>query len=200
MSDATPLYLPTQSSGAARDVIRLNDENADALTFGVEEEFLLIDPGSGRVTACAADVISAMPSELRGHVSDELLATQLEIATPVCRELGELRHWLARLRRAAGDAAERAGVRLVAAGTAPLGYPGTPPLADNDRYARMAREFGALVEVQGLCACHVHVGIGNRDLAAAVSNHLRPWLPILHALSVNSPFADGRDTGYASWR
>jgi glutamate---cysteine ligase / carboxylate-amine ligase len=185
------------TDAGARDV---DVSHIDALTIGVEEEFLLLHPESGSVVACAAEVIEAMPSDLRAHVRQELLATQIEIATPVCRDLTQLRHWLARLRRAVAEAAERAGARLAAAGTGPLHYPGTPPLARNDRYAQMAREFGALVEVQGLCACHVHVGIKDRDLAAGVSNHLRQWLPVLHALSVNSPYADGRDTGYASWR
>jgi carboxylate-amine ligase len=171
-----------------------------ALTLGVEEEFLLVDPETWQVTARAGDVLAALPEELRSMVRHELLATQIEIATPICHDLDELRRWLVYLRRRVAEAAERAGCRLMAAGTGLLDFPGTPPVAPGGRYARMATEFRALIEIQGVCACHVHVGVDDRDLAAAVSNHLRPWLPVLHALSVNSPFADGRDTGYASWR
>jgi len=172
----------------------------DGLTFGVEEEFLLVDPDSWRVTTRADDVLAKLPDELQPRVRHELLSTQIEVSTPVCRKLDELRWWLVHLRLCVAEAAERAGCRLMAAGTGLLDFPGNPPVAPGDRYARMADEFRALVEVQGVCACHVHVGVGDRDLAAAVSNHLRPWLPVLHALSVNSPYADGRDTGYASWR
>jgi carboxylate-amine ligase len=63
----------------------------------------------------------------------------------------------------------------------------------------MADRFGALAE-KVICGAHVHVGVPDRDEAAAVSNHLRPWLPVLLALTANSPIIAGRDTGYASWR
>jgi carboxylate-amine ligase len=172
----------------------------DALTLGVEEEFLLVDPDTWRVVARADEVLARIPDELHEQVSHELLATQVELATPTCSDLGELREWLVRLREALARAARESGCRLMAAGTGLYEYAGRTPVAPGDRYARMAEEFGELVNVQGLCACHVHVGVENREMAVAVSNHVRVWLPVLHALTVNSPFTDGRDTGYASWR
>lgn len=88
----------------------------------------------------------------------------------------------------------------VGRGTAPLPCAQLPPLAGDGRYAHIADRFGALTQIQGVCACHVHVGVENPDRAVAVGNLLRTQLPLLLAISGNSPFADGRDTGYASWR
>lgn len=73
-------------------------------------------------------------------------------------------------------------------------------MTGKQRYQLMAAEYGALAEDQGVCGCHVHVGVPDADHAVQVSNHIRPWLPALLALGANSPFFDGRDTGHASWR
>jgi NAD(P)-dependent dehydrogenase (short-subunit alcohol dehydrogenase family) len=64
----------------------------------------------------------------------------------------------------------------------------------------MAERFGAIADTPGLCGCHVHVGVPDPETAVQVCNHLRPWLPTLQAMTANSPFSYGRDTGYASWR
>lgn len=73
-------------------------------------------------------------------------------------------------------------------------------MTDHPRYAQMAERFGAIADTPGLCGCHVHVGVCDRDLAVQVCNHLRPWRPVLQAMTANSPNSDGRDTGHASWR
>ncbi|HEV2783956.1 MAG TPA: YbdK family carboxylate-amine ligase, partial [Actinophytocola sp.] len=88
---------------------------------------------------------------------------------------------------------------LVATGSPVLGGPGatTSPGA---RFSRIAGEYAGVVGDYHVCGLHVHVGVPDRDTAVAVVNHLRPWLPALLALSANSPFRHGADTGYASWR
>ncbi len=176
------------------------DQTTHGVTFGVEEEFLLVDPDSWQVTSQAREVIALIPQRLRDHVHHELHLTQVELATPVCSSLTELRDWLAVLRGHLVSAADEVGCRLIAAGSGVLDAGAVPPLTEGERYRRMADEFGALTAVQGVCATHVHVGIGSREVATAVSNWLRPYLPTLQAICANSPFVDGRDTGYASWR
>jgi carboxylate-amine ligase len=172
---------------------------AAPLTFGVEEEFLLVDAATGMAAARADEVAEALDPEVRAQVSREFHATQLEVGTTVCTDLGELRAELVRLRRAASTAAASVGCRLLAVGTAII--EGSPaPVTDDSRYARMAERFGAIADTSGLCGCHVHVGVPDRALALEVCNHLRPWLPILQAMTANSPFSAGRDTGHASWR
>jgi carboxylate-amine ligase len=123
----------------------------------------------------------------------------LELTTAVHTDLHELHGALRSLRRAGAAAAEASGCRLLAAGTALVASP-WPGIADNPRYEHMLDRFGAIAGTPGLCGCHVHVGVPDRELAVQVCNHLRPWLPVLQALAANSPFFAGRDTGYASWR
>ncbi len=180
---------------------------AEAVTFGVEEEFLLVDRRSLRVAPRAASVLALAPEALRVNLRRELLGTQIEIATPICHDLAGLRAELVALRHGLAAAAEHVGCRLVAVGAAVL--PGIAPkgrwvvgrsATPGTREKLMRQRFGAAVDRHGLSACHVHVGLGDLDLAVAVSNHVRAWLPVLQAISANSPFADGRDTGYASWR
>jgi carboxylate-amine ligase len=144
-------------------------------------------------------VVAAMPGGLRRYTRVEFHTSQLEVASPVRTDLADLGEALAELRRAAAAAAPAAGARLLAVGTAPMATP-LPAISAGERYARMAERFGALAGTPGLCGCHVHVGVPDRDTAVQVGNHVRAWLPVLQALTANSPFFAGRDTGYASWR
>jgi carboxylate-amine ligase len=117
----------------------------------------------------------------------------------VCTDLTALRAEIGDLRRAALTAAASLGSQLLAVGTSVVDGP-PPPVTDDPRYARMADRFGAIADTPGLCGCHVHVGVPDPETAVQVCNHLRPWLPTLQAMTANSPFSDGRDTGHASWR
>ncbi|MFI7675718.1 glutamate--cysteine ligase [Actinophytocola sp. NPDC049390] len=168
-------------------------------TFGVEEEFLLADPETGRPVPAATEVLKAAWEEpAPGAVHPELSQTQVEAATVPCATLDELEHELMAGRAHLAAAASSCGVWLLPSGTSPLGGAAEPVDEPRfrdiaDRYAEVARDYQA-------CGCHVHVGVLDRETAVAVSNHLRPWLATLLALSVNSPYHDGRDTGYASWR
>ncbi|WP_432495305.1 carboxylate-amine ligase [Kineococcus gypseus] len=100
---------------------------------------------------------------------------------------------------AAGAAGARArGALLVALGTHPLG--GVPTLSPGSRYERLSERFGLLAREQLTCGCHVHVGVADRDEGAAVLDRVRPWAPVLLALSGNSPYWQGVDTGHASYR
>ncbi|WP_109530377.1 MULTISPECIES: carboxylate-amine ligase [Nocardia] len=164
-------------------------------TVGVEEEFVLVDPATGlpsltnaAVAACACGV----------ELQLELSRCQVETCTPVCANIPEVHRELRRARLSAVAAATRSGSRPLAVGVPIWGPPGGS-MTDTPRYQRMAERFGSLAE-QVICGCHVHVCVPDRDLAVQVSNHLRPWLPALLALTANSPIAEGADTGYASWR
>ncbi len=172
----------------------------DLFTMGAEEEFLLVDPGTGQVVPAVEDVMAHIPQRYAELVQYEFLTSQIEIATPPTGDLAALRESLAELRTVVADAAEKAGVRLVAIGTGALPIAQPPPVVDNPRYRQMLQDFGALGPGPGLCGCHVHVGVPDRELGVQVLNHLRGWLPVLQAITGNSPYADGVDTGYASWR
>ena len=93
----------------------------------------------------------------------------------------------------------RAGARLLAVGLPPT-LPHEFPITDKPRYRDIGERFGMIAHEQGICGCHVHVAVPDRDAAVAVSNRLRPWLPMLLALTANSAIYRNADTGHASWR
>ncbi|USI92446.1 carboxylate-amine ligase [Rhodococcus pyridinivorans] len=168
-----------------------------AATIGVEEEFVLVDPRTGRPLLRSLDVLAAGRT-LGIELEVELSPCQVETATTVCTHLQDLREELRRSRATAADAAARAGCRLVAVGT-PIFEPPSGSVTATPRYQRMAQHYRGVTDGV-ICGCHVHIGVDDRDHAAQLINHLRPWLPALLALTANSPITDGRDTGYASWR
>ncbi|QKG19807.1 carboxylate-amine ligase [Actinomadura verrucosospora] len=173
------------------------------LTVGVEEEFLLADAATGE-TAARADAVLArarsLPERRSGaQFHTELLGTQVEAASAVCTDLAALGRRLAAAREELAVCARREDALLISTGTAPL--PGaSTPTAEGERFARIQELYAGVVRDYEVSGCHVHVGVPDRETAVAVVNHLRPWLPTLLALSANSPYARGADTGYASWR
>ncbi|MEU4244085.1 glutamate--cysteine ligase [Actinoplanes sp. NPDC026619] len=170
-----------------------------APTVGVEEEFLLLDPHSGENVPLAGKVLSALPESVRGQSRLEFRHSMIEMVTPVCTGLAELRQHLVDNRRAAAAAAADAGARLVAVGATPVAEPVLEP-TENPRFHEIARFYGPIAADPAVCGCHVHVGVPDRALAIEVGNHLRAWLPVVQALAANSPLYRGADTGYASWR
>ncbi|WP_336317693.1 glutamate--cysteine ligase [Streptomyces lavendofoliae] len=170
------------------------------VTVGVEEEYLLVDPVSREVSPEAEKVVAHAAVRLGDHVTTELTRYQVEIRTDPHTSLSGLRDELRSARAAVADAAAQLGLRAVSSGAPVLGLRTPPPFTPGRRYARSVATFGALDDEQSACACHVHVGVPDEATAVRLSNHLRVWLPALIALAANSPYWDGRDTGYASWR
>ena len=172
-------------------------------TIGVEEEFLLVDPESGHPVARAREVLAkaaAAPAPAPdAAIHAELLGTQVETATGICHTLGELRDQLWQGRRRIAAAARAEGLWLLATGMPVLAGPPVAPSA-GDRFDRIATMYAGAVTDYHSCGCHVHIGVPDRDTAVGVLNHLAPWLPTLLAVSANSPYGCGVDTGYASWR
>ncbi|MDP9817463.1 carboxylate-amine ligase [Spirilliplanes yamanashiensis] len=170
-----------------------------ALTLGVEEEFLLLDPRDGGNLPVAAEVTAALPAGVRAQSRVEFRRSMLELVTPVCTGLAGLRAELTRLRRAGRDAARTAGAWLVAVGATPVAEPdlGAPPGA---RFDTIRQRYGPVAHDPAVCGMHVHVGVPDRELAVQVVNHLRARLPVVQALTANSPLYRGADTGHASWR
>lgn len=170
------------------------------LTLGVEEEYLLLDPVTGENVPLAAEARDALPAALSHLSRPEFRLSMLEMVTPVCGSLAEVAEQLRTVRRAAGQAAASVGAQLVAVGATPVGEPKLT-VTEDARYKAIAAHYGPIVADPAVCGCHVHVGVGeDRAVAVEVGNYLRPWLPVVQALCVNSPFHAGRDTGHASWR
>ncbi|MDN4159917.1 carboxylate-amine ligase [Nocardioides abyssi] len=164
-------------------------------TVGVEEELLLVDPETREPVPGAQRVLARGSDEL----DRELFRHQVEVQTPPVTDLDELRAQLVRARRLAGEAAERAGLRTAASGTSPL-RGGEPEVTRDDRYLDMAERYGEVARPEGTCGMHVHVAIDSPEQGIAVVDRLVPWLPVLLAVTANSPYHSGRDTRHASWR
>ncbi|OII67173.1 glutamate--cysteine ligase [Streptomyces sp. CC77] len=173
------------------------------ITVGVEEEFFLVDPVTCLPVPLADEVRAAAglePIVDASEVQSELLQSQIEVATPICTDLDEVGGHLLRLRHALGTAAEKNGCRIVAAGTAPFREAAPVPVTECARYLAMRSQAPQLVEEQLVNGMHIHVGVPDRATGVGVLNRIRPWLPVLVAMSANSPLWDGHDTGFASWR
>jgi glutamate---cysteine ligase / carboxylate-amine ligase len=162
-------------------------------TLGVEEEFLLVDPETGRPRAVSQAVL-AVDDDLTGELQQE----QVETGTKPCRTLDELSAQVRATRAVAAAAADRVGVALAPLATSPL--PVEPTLAPSQRYAEISRRFGLTTAEELTCGCHVHVAVESAEEGVAVIDRLRPWLAPLLALTVNSPFWNGEDSGYRSYR
>src|SRR5271165_5732594 len=171
---------------------------AGAITLGVEEEFVLLDPSTGATVLAGPELVRMLGGE--PGIQQELMRFQVETGTGVCTGLDEVGRELIRLRRLAAAAAASLGCRLVASGVAPYRTPGLAAVTDQPRYQELARRYGPEVAEAGTCACHVHVGVPSREAGVQVLARLRPWLAALLAVSANSPIAGGHDTGWASWR
>lgn len=170
------------------------------LTVGVEEEFLLVDAETGRLRPKADDILPDAGTRPSGDIEPELQLSQLETATEVCSTLTEVRRELIRLRRRVIQAAGEAGYRIGATGTHPFSHWTENRVTPKDRYLWAEDRFQQLVRDMTVCGCHIHVGMPDPEATIQVMNRVRPWLPVLLALSSNSPFWTGSDTGYHSFR
>jgi glutamate---cysteine ligase / carboxylate-amine ligase len=177
-------------------------------TFGFEEELLLLDPETREVVAAAPQVLKEFREHGRGRagastasddLEQELFRHQLETRTDPTRAATDAIAQLVTARRTAGEAAAAAGLVVGACGIVPL-RGDRSVVTPNDRYRAMVDTYGEVARGGGTCGMHVHVGIDSEDEGVAVLDRIAPWLPVLLALSANSPFVDGRDSGYASWR
>lgn len=171
--------------------------------MGVEEELLLVDPDSGEPRGTAGAVVaiaaSAAPRDLGADaVDEELQGEQVETATAPCVTTEELDAELRRRRRVAADLARRSGAAVAPLALSPLGT--EPSVGPNERYQRIHDRYGVLAADQLSCGCHVHVELASDEEGVGVLDRIGPWLPVLRALSANSPYWQGADTGYASYR
>jgi len=173
---------------------------SEDFTIGVEEEYQIINPHTRALTQRAGRVLSKARKSLGEQVENELYLSQIEVGTPVCRTLADVRSHLVRLRRTILSAASQNGSTIAAAGTHPFSRWEDQTLTPKPRYQGLEEEYQQLSREEVIFGCHVHVGISDRDAAIRVMNRSRPWLATLLALSCNSPFWMKKDTGYASYR
>ncbi|MXG88561.1 glutamate--cysteine ligase [Nocardioides flavescens] len=190
----------------------------DTRTLGIEEELLVVDPESRTATSRAGAVLRehrrrdlpssgehggedggehGEPSPLDPELFRHQLETRSDPTTDVVRAVGQI----VEARRRAGEAAAALGLAVAAGAASPLGLDEVvPAVTAEDRYRRIVDTYGDVARLGGTCGMHVHVAIESDEEGVGCLDRIAPWLPVLAAVSSNSPYADGRDTGYASWR
>ena len=180
---------------------------SDTYTLGVEEEYQLVQPETRELCGRAGQVLAVAQQAAAGdRVQPEMHRCQIEIATDVCGSLAELRAELQRSRQVVIEAAEQQGVAVAAAGTHPFSCWQEQDLTDKDRYRELAQNLQQVIRELIIFGCHVHVGLNGDqfrqqpEIALEVVNRCRLWLGPLLALTANSPFWQGADTGYDSYR
>ncbi len=170
-------------------------------TIGIEEEYLLVDKESrGLVVDPPKSLIGECEELCGSQVTSELLRSQIEIGTKVCKNVQEARTDLARLRKIIIDVAARHGLAPIASSTHPFSRWAEQKHTEKDRYESLTAEMQAAARRLVICGMHVHVGINDDALRIDLMNQMSYFLPHLLALSCSSPFWEGRDTGLKSYR
>lgn len=174
---------------------------APEFTLGVEEEYLLVDSETRALVIDPPEsLLDEFEAECGDQVTTELLRSQIEIGTKVCRSVAEARDELKRLRSGVIKVAEKNGLSVVAASTHPFSRWSEQKHTQKDRYEALTAEMQGAARRLMICGMHVHVGIGDDNLRIDLMNQFGYFLPHLLALSCSSPFWEGRDTGLKSYR
>lgn len=175
--------------------------NKPEFTLGVEEEYLLVDKETrGLVVDPPSSLLGECEEVLGGQVTTELLRSQIEVGTKVCKNIQEVRTDLCRLRRTVIDVAGRHGLAPIACSTHPFSRWSEQKHTKKDRYETLTDEMQGAARRLVICGMHVHVGINDDALRIDLMNQMAYFLPHLLALSCSSPFWEGRDTGLKSYR
>jgi carboxylate-amine ligase len=176
---------------------------AQSRTVGVEEELFLVDPETRLPSASSPRVLKHAeehePELQPDDLDREFFEHQLETRTPPTESVEELRSQLVRGRRLAAQSAAATGLVTLASGTLPV-HSADPQVTRENRYLDMVGTYGEIARPGGTCGMHVHVYVESPETGVGVIDQLVPWLPVILAISANSPFHQGRDTAYASWR
>jgi carboxylate-amine ligase len=172
-----------------------------SFTLGIEEELQVIDPESRALRSHISEVLDRGKLLLQEQISTELHQPVIELGTGICRNTTEARRDVTRTRRLLVELAREHGLRLAAAGTHPFTHwVDVAITAGNERYEKLVYDLQVVARANLIFGLHVHVGIEDREAAIHLMNGARYFLPHVYALSVNSPFWLGRDTGWKSYR
>jgi carboxylate-amine ligase len=174
--------------------------NGPPFTIGIEEELMLIDAESLDLSQGVEAILAAVPEDIPGYVKPELMQSVLEVATRPCDDLATAGEQLRALRLEVARLAEERGMLIGAAGTHPFALWEEQEIVDRPRYKQLVEELGYVARQELIFGTHVHVAIEGADKAIYVADGVRRYLPLLLALSSNSPFWRGMDTQMMSAR
>jgi carboxylate-amine ligase len=169
-------------------------------TLGVEEEFQVIDPVSRELTSHDQKIVEAANRLLEDQVKAEMHQAVVEVGTRICQDIHQARTEVAHLRRVVSQVAGELGFAIGAAGTHPFSMWQTQLITEHPRYNEIVNELQDAARSNLIFGLHVHVGMPDKEMAIHIANSVRYFLPHIYALSTNSPFWEGRNTGFKSFR
>jgi glutamate---cysteine ligase / carboxylate-amine ligase len=169
-------------------------------TLGIEEEFQLIDPEARELRSHIQQIIEDGKTILQEQLKAELHQSSVELATSICNDARAAREEVIRLRSGLAALAETQGLKIASSGTHPFSHWMDQLITRHDRYATVVEDMQQIARAGLVFGLHVHVGIPDREEAIDVMNQARYFLPHLYALSVNSPFWLGQNTGLKAYR
>ncbi|MFD1139672.1 carboxylate-amine ligase [Larkinella insperata] len=169
-------------------------------TLGIEEEFQTIDPVTRELRSHMSKIVEGGQITLQERVKAEMHQAVVEVGTNICTNIHEAREEVTYLRKMVLDLAEKQNLKIAAAGTHPISDWQDQLITDNERYDKLIDEMRDVARSNLIFGLHVHVGIENRNDGLHIMNAVRYFLPHVYALSTNSPFWCGRNTGFKSYR
>jgi carboxylate-amine ligase len=172
----------------------------EKFTLGVEEEYMIIDPTTRELKSHDQKIVEIASRIVKDRVKAEMHQAVVEAGTGICRNVDEAREDITKLRKIISSVAGDLGLKMGAAGTHPFSHWSTQLITPNPRYDEIVQEMQEAARSNLIFGLHVHVGIADKNMAIHIMNTVRYFLPHVYALSTNSPFWEGRNTGFKSFR
>ena len=169
-------------------------------TLGIEEEFAIVDPDTRELRSHIQEILEGGKIVLKEQIKPEMHQSVVELGTEVCNSIGHARTHVIDLRSRLAELAGKAGLKIASVGTHPFSHWRDQHITEGERYKQIIEDMQLLARANLIFGLHVHVGIPNREMAIHVMNQARYFLPHIYALSVNSPFWVGHDTGLKGYR
>ena len=172
----------------------------EKFTIGVEEEYMVIDPVTRELKSHDQKIVDIAGEILKDSVKAEMHQAVVEVGTGICKDVQEAHEDIRKLRKTVSEVAKGLGLKIGAAGTHPFSHWSTQMITPNPRYDEIVNEMQEAARSNLIFGLHVHVGIADKNMAIHIMNTVRYFLPHIYALSTNSPFWEGRNTGFKSFR
>jgi carboxylate-amine ligase len=171
-----------------------------SFTLGIEEEFQLIEPETRALKSHILELFAEGESRLKEKIKKEMHQSVVEVGTGICADIAAARADVTNLRRELIKLAGENGLAIAAAGTHPFTHWSSIAITPNERYEQIVFDLGMVARANLIFGLHVHVAVEDDEARIAIQNSARYLLPHVFALSTNSPFWCGTDTGWKSYR
>jgi carboxylate-amine ligase len=171
-----------------------------SFTLGIEEEFQVIDPTTRELKSHIQEMFAEGEKRLKDEIKREMHDPVIEVGTPICQDIKHARREVTRLRGEIINLAKENGLQIAAAGTHPISHWADVPITDAARYDQIVYDLQMVARANLVFGLHVHVAVEDLETRIQIMNAARYFLPHVFALSVNSPFWCGHDTGWKSYR